>query len=211
MRQLNDARQRDYQTPEAFDAYLDSLEQHFPRREEAHRASFFFAKLNPALRKHIEQTVAVIPQERDELVALATRFAQALGQTKRRGTTERSSQGSASTTAPTLAKDQAPLRGTGRPHRSNADRGRGSLSQANQWNSRGTPSTTTSPASAAQSGGNPVGTDGKRLRCFKCNSTEHFAPACPQKEARVSEAKRARGRGGAYQKRQESPKAQAEK
>lgn len=72
MSQLQRARQRKDQDPREFHAYLDSLEQHFPRQSERERALTFFAKLLPELSKYIQEHHIKLPDQRDEMVTLAT-------------------------------------------------------------------------------------------------------------------------------------------
>lgn len=73
-KELDDARQRETQTPMQFHSYLDSLEQQFPREEEKQRALKYYAKLETGLRNHIDLHVAKIPEKREDIVSLATRY-----------------------------------------------------------------------------------------------------------------------------------------
>jgi hypothetical protein len=88
VRALTNASQRPNQTPQAFDAYLDSLESYFERQPESFRASQFLVKLQPKLRDHIEATVTQLPQTRDEMVAIAARMAPKIMPTLKRGRNE---------------------------------------------------------------------------------------------------------------------------
>ncbi|KAH7195190.1 hypothetical protein BKA60DRAFT_661006 [Fusarium oxysporum] len=74
MKQLEAARQRDTQTPQEFHQYLDSIEKHFPRALERQRALSFYAKLLPSLQDHITLHSPKIPETREDIVTLATRF-----------------------------------------------------------------------------------------------------------------------------------------
>lgn len=74
MSQLERAKQREGQTPQDFHLYLDSLEKHFPRHTEKQKALFYFSKLRYELRDHISLNSPNLPQSRDEMVTLATRY-----------------------------------------------------------------------------------------------------------------------------------------
>lgn len=74
IRSLEQAQQRDKQSPRDFHLYLDSLEKHFPRVPEKQRALSFYAKLNVDLQEHINLHATGIPDTREGVVTLATRF-----------------------------------------------------------------------------------------------------------------------------------------
>lgn len=74
MRQLGHAKQRDGQSPSDFHMYLDSLEKHFDRPAEKQRALSFYAKLQVGLQDHINLHSPTLPSNREEMVALATRY-----------------------------------------------------------------------------------------------------------------------------------------
>ena len=74
MSQLERAHQRFGQDPREFHAYLDTLEQHFPRRPEDDRALQFFAKLLPELKRYIQEHIIAMPTTREEMVAVATHY-----------------------------------------------------------------------------------------------------------------------------------------
>jgi hypothetical protein len=74
MTKLERAHQRHGQDSREFHAYLDTLEQHFPRAAEKERALFFFAKLLPELGQYIHEYTLNLPETRDEMVTLATHY-----------------------------------------------------------------------------------------------------------------------------------------
>ncbi|KAF5230292.1 hypothetical protein FAUST_9880 [Fusarium austroamericanum] len=74
MKQLENAAQRETQSPQDFHQYLDSLEKNFPRAAERQRALTFYAKLLPMLQDHISLHSPEIPDTREGVVTLATRF-----------------------------------------------------------------------------------------------------------------------------------------
>jgi hypothetical protein len=74
MGQIERASQLPDQDPREFHAYLDTLEQHFPRKMEKERALFFFAKLQGSLKKYIQEHKLHLPEIRDEMVSLATHY-----------------------------------------------------------------------------------------------------------------------------------------
>lgn len=153
--QLEDAKQRETQAPMDFHIYLDSLEKQFPRATEKQRALSFYAKLQRRLQDHITRHGPSIPETREEIVTLATRYWDSMAISKKRPN-----------------ENQQP---TGQPWKSN---------RRFQGDSPGNPSRKPdgqkppfSPANRTPARrSNP---DGKPLKCFRCDSTEHLAPDCP--------------------------------
>lgn len=84
MRQLEAAKQREHQSPAEFHAYLDSFEQHLLRADEKALAYTFYAKLRDDLRNHIDLTASLIPETRQEMVDLATRYWNVLNRSNKR-------------------------------------------------------------------------------------------------------------------------------
>jgi len=72
---LDRARQRDHQSPAAFNNYLESLESHLPgpRDRDDVRAYKLYAKLSPTVRDQLDKSATTLPKTRQEMVALATR------------------------------------------------------------------------------------------------------------------------------------------
>jgi hypothetical protein len=89
MSQMEHARQRSDQDPRDFDAYLDTLEQHFDRESEEKRANFFFSKLQFELRQKMRLNILNLPKTRDEMVALASHYWDLIGRRKRPKTNDR--------------------------------------------------------------------------------------------------------------------------
>lgn len=76
------------QDPREFHAYLDTLEQHFPRQAEKERALSFFAKLQGNLKKYIREHHIKLPEGREEMVSLATHYWNLLKPSRKRNWTE---------------------------------------------------------------------------------------------------------------------------
>lgn len=74
MRQLEHAKQRDGQSPSDLHIYFDSLEKHFDRSAVKQRALSFYAELQAGLQDHINLHSPTLPSNRQEMVALATRY-----------------------------------------------------------------------------------------------------------------------------------------
>lgn len=154
MSQLERARQRNDQDPREFHAYLDTLEQHFPRKPEKERSLAFFAKLDRDLSRYIREHVITLPETRDEIVTLATHYWELSKPTNKR-----------------KSDDSMPTRGHGAHKRQRTSRRRSP--QGAQGN--------TNSATSTKDEGNPTDEDGKRLRCFICRSDQHLANKCPER------------------------------
>ncbi|RJE17540.1 to reverse transcriptase, partial [Aspergillus sclerotialis] len=74
MKQMERAHQRFGQDPREFHAYLDTLEQHFPRGTEEERVLRYFAKLQSELQKYIQEHRIALPATREEMVTIATHY-----------------------------------------------------------------------------------------------------------------------------------------
>jgi hypothetical protein len=164
MKQLADARQRDNQSPIEFHSYLDSLEKHFPRQEEKHRALTFYAKLTDELRNHIDLHCLKMPENREEMLAIATRYWESKGRERKR----KSQRDPPETYHPRPAK--------------RFQRATPAFTRIVQ--------TTDKEIIAPGARKNPVGAEGHRLKCFGCGSEDHLQNRCPK--ARITEVKASR-------------------
>ncbi|KAF4332523.1 gag polymerase env poly [Fusarium beomiforme] len=163
MKQLENAQQRDNQSPQEFHQYLDSIEKNFPRPSERQRALVFYAKLLPSLQDHISLHSPEIPNTREGVVTLATRFWDSMrGRTKRRIDDDSQSR---------VSKSQKRHSSRERKHHRYPQDLLPTRSQSPY-----TPKTNWQPRAAGQK--NPTDTAGKTLTCYKCGSDEHFAPSC---------------------------------
>ena len=167
--QLENARQREGQSPQEFHNYLDSLEKHFSRRPEKERTLFFFSKLRPELRSQMNLNTSELPDNRSQMISLATRYWDSLSRTRKR---------TADFLQPTSSKAQ-------KGHRQSSPGNRNRIinpSRPRQYQPRDQPT----PATGVNISGlkNPIGKDGKPLRCYNCNSEYHLRPAC-NKEVKV--------------------------
>ena len=156
-RRLEKAKQGELQSPAEFHAYLDSLEKHLPRADEKARAYSFYAKLREELRDHIDLTSTQIPETRQEMVDLATRYWTVLtGGSQKRKAADDSKGGSKS----------GPHKAARTP--SNTTPRGGKDGQTRDGKGPRTPRK------------NRPGPDGKLLKCYTCNSEEHLRPYCPK-------------------------------
>lgn len=170
MTQLSRLYQAEDQDPREFHAHLDSLEQNFPRQDEKQRALFFFSKLTSSLRRYIQEHVIHLPTNRDEIVSLATHFWN-LSKPDRK----RKAEGPPSEHAPSK-RSRGSFRGFQRGQRGGPNR-----SSNNQQNDSDT-------NHSARTHRNPIGRDGKPLRCYTCNSEEHLSPDCRKQDTSVQSA-----------------------
>ncbi len=151
---LENAKQREYQSPIEFHNYLDSLEKHLPKATERERSLRFFAKLRDNLRNRILIEDPRIPETREEIVTIATTFWDVLqSESKRKYSNE-----------PTYPrkryiKKEYPRLPRVKDHHSPPNR------QENEH---------------LEKSHNPIGPGGKILRCYNCNSGEHLRPQCPR-------------------------------
>ncbi|KAK5989713.1 hypothetical protein PT974_00533 [Cladobotryum mycophilum] len=83
MQAIEKAKQREHQSPRDFHVYLDSLESQFPMASESQRAYSFYAKLQENLQHQIVIGGSSFPKNREEMVALATRYWEILQPTKK--------------------------------------------------------------------------------------------------------------------------------
>lgn len=175
MDQLNKAQQRPYQTPTEFAAYLASLEKYFDPKPEKERALILYTKLEPNLKRYLNEHTTVLPETRSEMLVLATKFHLIVNP---KGKT----------------KDPLPDRSRGlakRPRDSSTTEPQGQPSYPRKQGRFGRQSTPNHPRPVSNYTGNqpplnPNGKNGKPLQCFTCGSTSHLAPACPQKRSTVS-------------------------
>lgn len=70
---INDAKQRDNQTPLSFHNYLDSLEAQTTQQDTKQRALLYYTKLADPIREHIDKYIFNRPEDREGMVRLATR------------------------------------------------------------------------------------------------------------------------------------------
>ena len=169
-KQLNDAMQRENQTPREFHDYMDSLERNFELPTEKQRALQYLAKLQPDLHRQL-QLHGTLPETRAAMVSLAERFWDQMRTTRKRSRPDAEE----GTYSPRRRRFST------RASSSNPTR-RGSISREPHSQNRTT-----------YTRGNYIGKDGKQATCFKCGSTQHLANTCTQ-PAKANEA-RVRGRG----------------
>jgi hypothetical protein len=158
---LEKAQQRVGQDPREFNAYLDTLEQHFPRETERGRALTFYTKLTKELRDFIRAHNLHLPETRDEMVQTASMYWSLQGNRKRKDTESSSNQ------PRNKARKQ-----------SRYDQNKDRSSQDQRGSNQG-----------QQKRLNPIGRDGKRLRCFNCDGEDHLSPTCPKGEAKQKQSK----------------------
>jgi hypothetical protein len=160
-RSWESAHQGQNQSPQEFHYYLDSLEKHLPKMDEGLRALIFFAKLQNDLQDHFTQYSATVPNNRAEMVTLATRFWDSLHR------------------QPSGGKRRAPAP----PESSNKSTKRSEGDHAGK-NAHIEPKQERAPGERKQ---NPKDAEGKVLRCFGCGSTEHLRHQCasPKKAQRT--------------------------
>lgn len=166
MQAQEDAQQRERQSPRDFHIYLDSLEKQFPPQPMEARVRIFFQKLQPNLRNHIDlQMPGGLPATREELVSLATRYWDALtGPMKRKA--DSPLVGSNTKKIRTMAESAAaPSRRETRP-----------WAKPKSW-TRGRDLERGKDSEPKPR--NPIGKDGKPLKCFRCDSYNHLQPQCP--------------------------------
>lgn len=144
------AQQQGNQSPADFDAYLASLERHMPQRTEEDRARTFCSKLHDWLRVEIKTHSDKVPTTRSAMVDLATRHWEASKAAKR-------------ARAPTVNRSGPPPK----RHSSHARR-ETQPSQPRQDTPRRTQQQ------------NPTNKEGKRLRCYNCDSEDHLRNQCPK-------------------------------
>ena len=163
-KRLEAAKQGESQSPAEFHAYLDSLEKHLPRADEKARAYSFYAKLCEELRDHIDLTSAQIPDTRQEMVDLATRYWTVLT----RGSQKRK------------AADDSEGGSKSGPHKA-------ARTQSNT--APGEKSRTQDPTDPGPSK-NHTGADDKPLKCFAYGSDEYLKghDKCPGKPAQADKA-----------------------
>lgn len=159
--QLENAKQKEGQSPIEFSIYLDSLEKHLERAPEKTRALTFFAKLLPDLQDHINLHADITGLTREDVVQLAQRFWEAMSKNKRK---------------PNDSEEKGPhkaarhqRRDSPRGHRPNRDR------RDKDKDEEKTPAT-------YPNNDRPRG----RKQCFNCGSTEHLIYNCdkPRKDRR---------------------------
>ncbi|BCR90397.1 uncharacterized protein ACHE_60283A [Aspergillus chevalieri] len=170
MTQLTRLHQAEDQDPREFHAHLDSLEQHFPRQDEKQRAFFFLSKLTTNLRRYIQGHVIHLPTNRDEIVSLATRFWN-LSKPDRK----RKAEGPPSDHIPSK-RGRGGFRGSHRGQR-------GGLNRPSH-----NPPKDKDTDYSANARRNPIGRDGKLLRCYICDSEEHLSPDCRKQNTTAQSA-----------------------
>ncbi len=180
---LENAKQREDQHPQDFHNYLDSLEKHFPKGAEKVRAYTFYTKLQPSLRASLGLHGGDIPETREGVVSLATRYWDTLYTPPIRPliTRERIHEGRIKKIpyfekAIFYKKGAKPFR---KPYESN------SYFEKSTYHEKAAkpfrkPHESNSSRTREPSGKNRV-INGKILRCYTCNSDEHLSPACPQR------------------------------
>jgi hypothetical protein len=173
-RQLEDAKQRENQSPMDFHIYLDSLEKQFPRHSEKERALSFYAKLQKKLQDHINLHSSTMPDTREEIVTLATRYWDSLSIPRKRSYEGPPASG------PNWKSNRRFPRDSPGNRRRETDSTKPPLSFINR-----------TPVGQQ----NPFGRDGKQIRCYRCNSTEHLIPDCPQPAKSQGMTYRHRGNG----------------
>jgi hypothetical protein len=170
------AHQLNGQDPREFHAFLDALEEHFPREAESGRALTFFTKLSYDLQGYIKEHIIVLPETRDGMVSLATHYWELLKQQSNR-------KRKADETTPNRPRHKYNFRAQ-EPFRSSRDAQKNDKKVEN-------------PAKRDR---NPIRNNGNRLRCFNCQSEEHFIYDCPKPRARVQSTKwRQQGNGTEFE------------
>lgn len=147
--QLERAKQREHQSPSDFHIYLDSLERHFERASEAKRALDFYAKLQESLRNHINLHSQTLPNNREDMVTLATRYWDSMPGSRKR----------------TLLPPQ-----DSHPRAKSQRRGD---TDSPIYRPRFNPQQTNQPRKNTQ------GNSFQKPRCYHCNSENHLKPRCP--------------------------------
>lgn len=155
--QLENAKQREGQSPIEFSIFLDSLEKHLERAPEKTRALTFFAKLLPDLQDHINLHASITDKTREEVVQLAQRFWEAMPKNKRKS--EQSG-------------DKGPHKNP-RHHRNDSPRGRRPYEDRRNKDQEKGPATYPNTAEPRD-----------KIRCYNCDGMGHLARHCkkPKKE-----------------------------
>ena len=148
-------RQFDNQDPIEFDYYLDSVEKEFHPLPPKERAYQFFAKLTDSLRDEILKSVPTLPDNRSDMVNLASRHwaisrARKPYVPKTTSTERKKPRQDDDESTPRSKPDAAPRFQNKQPE--------------------------------GKEGRNPTARNGKTMTCFTCGSTEHLADNCPEKE-----------------------------
>lgn len=168
------ARQRDGQSPQRFHEYLRSLEEQMPRLPETKRTYDYYVRLLPALVKEIDRRADDRPETRLEMVKLASRIwnNMGFGEAKPKATTASKQERGDREPPPKRARTD---NGRFRPHKSHTGRGQASGKASKDQESH-----------RQSDGKNPIGSDGKRMRCHTCGSETHLANHCPEAKAKVT-------------------------
>ena len=169
MAAMERARQRPGQSPREFHIYLDSLEKHFPRKEEKERALFFLAKLTPPLQAHFKLQAGKLPERREEMVSMATRYWDS------------------------MPKEEQPRQSHENIY-SNNRRGRGTYPTSNSSRNHGGPAPRPYGRGNYSSSGPNRSTSQQtsdqrntQVTCYNCNEVGHISPNCPKNSARVQQ------------------------
>ncbi|KAK4148720.1 hypothetical protein C8A00DRAFT_19497 [Chaetomidium leptoderma] len=176
-KRLNEAKQRENQSPVDFHMYLESLEDQFPRADEKTRALSFYTKLTPELISHLDMFVHPKPEQREDMVKEAMQAWTSMKKSKMQGTSSsRGGRGSR----------------TGRQGRGHYPSwGRGGKTQTDDTKTTDQHDDTTTKDSRKE--GETTNPNG--LRCYVCDSDQHLANHCPKRPSQVNQVGRYRRRG----------------
>jgi hypothetical protein len=166
-KQLNSARQREYQSPLDFHHYLESLEDQFDRQDDKSRALSFYTKLSPALIRHIDLYIHNKPETREAMVKLASQIWQSMKQSQKplpRADSKYS------------PPNRGPLRGKWH-HQPSGNHGKRKYDDIQDDNKTPKPQRNSDEAEKSKPGS----------RCYICDSPDHWANHCPDKGKSVNQ------------------------
>jgi uncharacterized protein YukE len=199
-KQIQNARQREGQAPYDFHYYLESLESAFPVRDEKTRALNFYTKLLPQLIDHIDLYHQDKPENREEMVRIATRYWKTMQHKKRQ-------RDSADTSTNSRGESH-----TGRPqHPQTPHWPRHDQKIDHHDDKRTEPEGDEHPTHGRERPHDDTQKNPNGNTCYICGSDEHYANRCPQREGNLNATRgysrgryqRARGnnRGNSYRQK----------